>query len=119
MFWLSAALKLLPGIADAVASVINKTKDVTISAYQSGVGIAQAQAEYMRDVLGHPFSPPSLLCYSVALYYGKAIAFDNVISFWIYGHAGYTPDLIPSTAYIAMIIISGMFFSGIANIFKR
>ena len=120
--WASAvaiALKFLPSIAGAVASVINKAKDVTISAYTTTANVATAQAEYMTAVLGHPLSAPSILCYSVALYYGKAIAYDNVISYWLTGRYGNTPELIPSTAYIAMIIISGMFFSGIAGIIKR
>lgn len=117
--WISAALKLLPGIANAVALVINKTKDVTITAYTTSVGIATAQAQYMTEVLSHPFSAPSILGYAVAVYYSKAIAYDNVVAYWITGKYGYTPPLTASTEYVAMVIISGMFFSGIAGIIRR
>lgn len=117
--WVGVILPIFAKVVDGVVAVINKGKDVTITSYTAAVGIAQAQAEYMKAALGHPLSPPSILCYSVALYYGKSIAYDNIISYWFTGHAGFTPELIPSTAYIAMIIVSGMFFSGIAGILKR
>lgn len=116
MTWL---LTLLPELLKVGLQAYNKSKDVTITAIQSSVGIAQAQASAMSAWIGHPLSPPSLMCYAVALYYGKAIAYDNVISFWITGRAGFTPHLTAETAAVAGVIISGMFFSGIANIIKR
>lgn len=116
MTWL---LGFLPSLLSSLVTAYNKSKDVSITAIQSSVGIAQAQAQAMTAWIGHPFSPPALLAYSVAVYYGKAIAYDNVISYWITGHAGYTPALIHDTAYVASVVIAGMFFSGIANIIKR
>lgn len=116
-------MNLLFGFLSSLASVAitayNKSKDVSIQAIQATVGVASAQAQYMTAVLGHPLSAPSLLCYTVTLYYGKAIAYDNVVAFWFTGHAGYTPPLTTETAAVAGIIISGMFFSGIAGILRK
>lgn len=109
----------LSSLATAAITAYNKTKDVSITAIQASAGIASAQAQAMTAWIGHPFSPPSLMCYAVALYYGKAIAYDNVISFWITGHAGFTPPIRGETAAVAGVIISGMFFSGIASIVRR
>ncbi|HZR77348.1 hypothetical protein [Bradyrhizobium sp.] len=109
----------LTSLATSAVTAYNKTKDVTITAIQSAVGIAASQAQAMSLWIGHPLSPPSILAYSVALYYSKAIAYDKVISFWITGHDGFTPPVTGATSYVAMTIISGMFFSGIANIIKR
>ncbi len=116
MGWL---LSLIPSLLTAGITAYNKSKDVAIAAIQSGAGIAAAQANAMSLWIGHPLSPPSLMCYAVAIYYGKAIAYDNVISFWITGEAGFTPAIRGETAVVAGLIISGMFFSGIANVIKR
>ena len=116
MTWL---ISLLPQLLTVGLQAYNKSKDVTITAIQSSVGIAQAQASAMSAWIGHPLSPPSIMCYAVALYYGKAIAYDNVISFWINDRAGFTPHLSGETAAVAGVIISGMFFSGIASIVRR
>ena len=119
MFTWLAIKSLLETVVGGVVSVLNKSKDVTISAYTTAVGVATAQAQYGVAVLSHPLSAPSLFCYAVTFYYSKAIAYDNIISVWITGHYGYTPPLTESTAYIAMVVVSGMFFSGIAGIIKR
>ncbi len=116
MGWL---ISLLPSLLTAGITAWNKTKDVSIAALQATAGVASAQAQAMSSWIGHPLSPPSLMCYAVAIFYGKAIAYDNVISFWITGHAGFTPPLTTETAAVAAIIISGMFFSGIASIVRR
>ena len=96
-------------LGSGLLTAYNKSKDVTIAGYQSAATMAHAQADYMKAVLGHPLSPPSLLCYAVALYYGKSIAFDNVIAFWVFGEAGFTPPIKGETAYAALVILSGMF----------
>jgi hypothetical protein len=109
----------LTAVVNGAVTAYNKSKDVSITAIQASVGLAASQVQAMTLWIGHPFSPPSLLAYAVAIYYGKAIAYDNVISFWITGHAGYTPALIPTTAAVAGLVVAGMFSSGIANIIKR
>lgn len=119
MFGIPALISLLTTVGGGLITAYNKSKDVTITAIQSSVGIAGAQAQAMALWIGHPLSPPSILAYSVAIYYSKAIAYDNVISFWITGHAGNTPGITGATAYVASVVIAGMFFSGIANIIKR
>lgn len=112
-------LALLGTIASGAITAYNKSKDVSITAIQSAGSIAASQVQAMSLWIGHPLSPPSIMCYAVALYYGKAIAYDNVISFWFFGVAGNTPAIRGETAVVAGIIVSGMFFSGIANIIKR
>ena len=116
MGWL---IGLLPSLLSGLVTAYNKSKDVSIAALQATAGVASAQAQAMSSWIGHPVSPPSILCYAVAVFYFKAIAYDNVISFWITGHAGFTPSLTTETAAVAAIIISGMFFSGIASIVRR
>jgi len=112
-------ISALTTLGGGLLTAYNKSKDVSIAALQATAGVASAQAQAMSAWIGHPLSPPSLLCYAVAIFYGKAIAYDNVISFWITGHAGFTPALTTETAAVAAIIISGMFFSGIASIVRR
>jgi hypothetical protein len=114
----SAILGLIPSIVSGIVTAYTKSKDVSIAAIQSAGSIASAQAQAMSLWIGHPLSPPSVMAYAVALYYAKAIAFDNVVAFWIWGEAGFTPAIRGETAYVAMLIVSGMFFSGIARIVR-
>lgn len=116
---LGLILSALTSLASGIVTAYNKSKDVTITAIQASVGLAASAVQGMSLWIGHPFSPPSLLAYSVAIYYGKAIAYDNVVSYWITGHAGYTPPITGETATVAGLVIAGMFSSGIANIIKR
>lgn len=109
----------LTSLATAAISAYNKSKDVSISAIQSAGGIAAAQVQAMALWIGHPLSPPSIMCYAVAFHFAKALVYDPHFSVWMYGHAGFTPHLEGGTKEIAMIVVSGMFFSGIANIIKR
>lgn len=118
MLW-TAIIGILPSLASAALTAYNKSKDVTITAYQASVGIAASQADYMKEVLGHPLSPPSLMCYGVAFHFIKAVAWDPILAPFILGRPGFTPALSDGTNSIAMIVVSGMFFSGIASIIKR
>jgi len=96
----------------------NKSKDVTITAFQSSVGIAQAQVQAMSLWIGHPLSPPAIMCYGVAIWFFKATACDKVIGPAL-GYRWATDPLTGDTATLAGIVVTGMFFSGIANIIKR
>lgn len=109
----------LSSLATAAVTAYNKSKDVSIAAIQSAGSIASAQAQAMQAWIGHPFSPPSIMCYGVAFHFVKAVVYDPHIAVWLYGRAGFTPHLEGGTKEIAMIVVSGMFFSGIANIIKR
>lgn len=111
---ISFLARLLGGLVTAW----NKSKDVTIAGYASVVGLASAQAEYMRSVIGHPLSPPSILCYTVALYDAKCIAYDNIISYWFTGRAGYTAPLFGDTAYAHLVILSGMFAGALYRVIR-
>ena len=116
---LAIVLGVLTTLVNGLVTAYNKSKDVAMSAISASVGLAASQVQAMSLWIGHPLSPPSLLAYAVAIYYGKAIAYDNVISFWITGHAGFTPPIKGSTAAVAAVVIAGMFSSGIANLIKR
>lgn len=116
---IALALALFGKLAEVGLAAYNKSKDVSITAIQSAGSIAASQVQAMTLWIGHPLSPPSIMCYAVAIYYGKAIAYDNVISFWIFGVYGFTPGIRGDTAAVAAVVVSGMFFSGIANIIKR
>jgi hypothetical protein len=114
--WLLTSV-LMP-LATAGITAYNKSKDVSIAALQATAGVASAQAQYMTAVLGHPLSPPSICCYALAIWFFKAVACDKVIG-PAFGYAWSTDPLGGGTAELAMIVASGMFFSGIANILKR
>ncbi len=119
MFGLGAIITAVMPLVTAGITAWNKSKDVSIAAIQSAGSIASAQAQAMFAWIGHPLSPPSLMCYAVAFHFGKAVVYDPHIAVWLYGKAGFTPFLEGGTKEIAMIVVSGMFFSGIANIIKR
>lgn len=108
----------LTSLAQTAITAYNKSKDVSIAAIQSAGVIASAQAQAMTAWIGHPLSPPSLMAYGVAIWFFKATAFDKVIA-PAFGYATATPPITGETAVIAGIVVSGMFFSGIANIIRR
>jgi hypothetical protein len=108
----------ITSLATAALSAYNKSKDVSIAAIQSAGSIASAQAHAMSLWIGHPLSPPSIMAYGVAIWFFKATACDKVIGPWL-GYEWTTDPIGGETAVIAGIVVSGMFFSGIANIIKR
>lgn len=108
----------LTTLLNGVVTAYNKTKDVSIVAIQSAVGIAGAQAQAMSLWIGHPLSPPSIMAYGVAIWFFKATACDKVIGPAL-GYSWTTDPIGGDTAVIAGLVVSGMFFSGIANIIKR
>lgn len=114
----TAILAALTPLATAVVTAYNKSKDVTISAITASAAIASAQAQAMSLWIGHPLSPPSIMCYGVAIWFFKAVAIDKVIA-PAFGYRWTTDPLTGGTAEVAMIVVSGMFFAGIANVIKR
>lgn len=115
---LTGILALLSTVAGGLITAYNKSKDVTIAAVAASVGIATAQAQAMTAWIGHPLSPPSIMAYGVAVWFFKASAVDKVIGPAL-GFEWTTDPLRGDTQAIAMIVVSGMFFSGIASIIKR
>lgn len=115
MTWL---LSLLPALLNAGITAYNKSKDVSIAAIQSAGSIASAQVQAMALWIGHPLSPPSIMAYGVAIWFFKATACDKVIGPAL-GYKWSTDPISGETAVIAGIVVSGMFFAGIANIIKR
>lgn len=113
-----AIISAVTTIGGGLITAYNKSKDVSITAIQSAGSIAAAQAQAMSAWIGHPLSPPSICCYGVAIWFFKATACDKVIGPAL-GYRWSTDPLTGGTAEIAMIVVSGMFFSGIANIIKR
>jgi hypothetical protein len=109
---------IITGVIGGLLQAYNKSKDVSIAAINSAGSIAAAQAQAMTAWIGHPLSPPSICCYGVAIWFFKASACDKVIGPAL-GYSWSTDPLTGGTAEIAMIVVSGMFFSGIANIIKR
>lgn len=118
MFGLGAIVTAIMPLVTAAVTAYNKSKDVSIAAIQSAGTIASSQAQAMTAWIGHPLSPPSICCYGIAIWFFKATACDKVIGPAL-GYQWSTDPLTGGTAEIAMIVISGMFFSGIANIIKR
>lgn len=117
MLW-SLALSGLSTLVNGAVTAYNKSKDVTITAIQSAGSLAAAQVQAMSLWIGHPLSPPSIMCYGLAVWFFKATAMDKVIGPAL-GYRWSTDPLTGETAAIAAIVASGMFFSGIANIIKR
>lgn len=118
MFTISGIIALLGPVFTAISNLYGKSKDVSIAAIQSAGSIASAQVQAMTLWIGHPLSPPSIMCYAIAIHFFKAVAIDNVLCPSI-GWECSTPALKGGTAELAWIVVSGMFFSGIANIIKR
>ncbi len=114
----TAILGLIPSIISAAVSAWNKSKDVSISALTATGAVAAAQVQAMALWIGHPLSPPSLMCYAVAVWFLKAVAIDNVLCPSLDWECS-TPALKGGTAELAWIVTSGMFFSGIASILRR
>lgn len=115
---IAGILALLGTIASGAITAYNKSKDVTISALQSTASIATAQVQAMTLWIGHPLSPPSIMCYGVAIWFFKSTACDKVIG-PAFGYSWSTDPLGGETAVIAGLVVSGMFFSGITSIIKR
>jgi hypothetical protein len=109
---------LIGPIVNGIVTVLVKSKDVTIETFRASGAIASAQADYMKAVLGHPLSPASLMCYAIAFWFVKVIVADNMIG-PAFGFEWSTPDLKGGTKEIAMIVVSGMFFSAIAHVWRR
>lgn len=107
----------LSQLLTAAITAYNKSKDVTIAAYQASANLATAQSEYMKAVLGHPLSPPGIMCYAVAFWFFKAVVFDKLIGPAL-GYEWTTDALTGGTQEIAMIVVSGMFFSAITKVIK-
>lgn len=109
----------LTTLVNGALTAYNKSKDVSIAAIQSAGSIASAQAQAMALWIGHPLSPPSIMCYTVAFHFAKSLIYDPHLAVWLYGKTGFTPHLEGGTKEIAMIVVSGMFFSGIAQIMRK
>jgi hypothetical protein len=105
-------------IINGAVAAYTKSKDVTIATVQASVGIASAQVQAMSLWIGHPLSPPSIMAYGVAIWFFKATACDKVIGPAL-GYHWKTDPISGETAVIAGLVVSGMFFSGIANILRR
>ena len=117
MLW-TALFGGLTTLVNGAITAYNKSKDVSIAAIQSVGGLAAAQVQAMSLWIGHPLSPPSIMCYGVAIWFFKATACDKVIG-PAFGYQWSTDPIGGETAVIAGLVVSGMFFSGIANIIKR
>lgn len=117
MFGLTAILGALAPIINGAITAWNKSKDVSIAAIQSASSIASAQAQAMTAWIGHPLSPPSIMCYGLAGWFFKAAFLDKVVGPAL-GYQWHTDPLSGDLKDIAMIVASGMFFSGIARIVR-
>lgn len=118
MLFLGPIIAALTPLATAAIGAYNKTKDVSITAIQSSVGLAQAAVQGMSLWIGHPLSPPSIMAYGVAVWFFKATACDKVIGPAL-GYNWSTDPISGETAVIAGLVVAGMFTSGIANTLRR
>lgn len=117
MLW-SMVFGGLTTLVNGAITAYNKSKDVSIEAIRSAGGLAAAQVQAMTLWIGHPFSPPSIMAYGVAIWFFKAVACDKVIG-PAFGFRWSTDPLTGETAAIAALVVAGMFSAGIANIIKR
>ena len=114
----SILLGMIPTVINGAVTAYNKSKDVSIAAIQSAGSLASSQVQAMTLWIGHPFSPPSIMCYGIAIWFFKATACDKVIG-PAFGYSWSTDPLGGDLSTLAAVVVSGMFFSGIANIIKR
>lgn len=112
-----AIISAITTIGGGLIQAWNKSKDVTIASFTAAGAIASAQVQAMSLWIGHPLSPPSIMAYGVAIWFFKATACDKVIGPAL-GYKWTTDPISGETAVIAGIVVSGMFFSGIANILR-
>lgn len=115
---IAGLIALLGTVASGAITAYNKSKDVSIQALQSTAAIATAQVQAMTLWIGHPLSPPSIMCYGIAIWFFKATACDKVIGPAL-GYNWSTDPIGGETAVIAGLVVSGMFFSGITKIIKQ
>jgi hypothetical protein len=115
---ISIIISALTSLGGGLLAAYNKSKDVTIEAFKASVGIASAQVQAMSLWIGHPLSPPSIMAYGVAIWFFKATACDKVIGPAL-GYRWSTDPISGETAVIAGLVVSGMFFSGIAKIIRQ
>jgi hypothetical protein len=115
---ISIIISALSKLGTAAITAYNKSKDVTIEALKASVGIASSQVQAMSLWIGHPLSPPSIMAYGVAIWFFKATACDKVIGPAL-GYRWTTDPISGETAVIAGLVVSGMFFSGIAKIIRQ
>lgn len=108
----------LTSLVNGAITAYNKSKDVSIAAIQGAGSIASAQVQAMSLWIGHPLSPPSIMAYGVAIWFFKATACDKVIGPAL-GYNWKTDPISGETAIIAGLVVSGMFFSGIAKIVRQ
>lgn len=111
-------LGLIPSVINGAVTAYNKSKDVSIVAIQSAGTLAASQVQAMTLWIGHPLSPPSIMCYGIAIWFFKATACDKVIGPAL-GYNWSTDALGGDLSTLGAVVVSGMFFSGIANIIKR
>lgn len=119
MLFLGPIISALTTLGGGLLTAYNKSKDVSIEAIKSAGSIASSQVQAMSLWIGHPLSPPSIMCYGLAFHFVKAIVWDPHLAVFFLGREGFTPPLLGGTKELAMIVATGMFFSGIANIIKR
>lgn len=115
---IGAIISAVTTIGGGLLTAYNKSKDVSIAAIQGAGSIASAQVQAMSLWIGHPLSPPSIMAYGVAIWFFKATACDKVIGPAL-GYQWTTDPISGETAVIAGLVVSGMFFSGIAKIVRQ
>lgn len=115
---IGAIITAVTTLGGGLLTAWNKSKDVTISSFTAAGAIAASQVQAMALWIGHPLSPPSIMAYGVAIWFFKATACDKVIGPAL-GYNWTTDPISGETAVIAGLVVSGMFFSGIANILRR
>ncbi len=118
MFGIGTIISALTSLGGGLLAAYNKSKDVSIEAIKSAGAIAASQVQAMSLWIGHPLSPPSIMCYGLAGWFFKAAFLDKVVA-PAFGYNWSTDPLSGDLKDVAMIVASGMFFSGIANIIKR
>lgn len=115
---IGAIISAVTTIGGGLLTAYNKSKDVSVAAIQGAGTIASAQVQAMSLWIGHPLSPPSIMAYGVAIWFFKATACDKVIGPTL-GYSWSTDPISGETAVIAGLVVSGMFFSGIAKIVRQ
>src|SRR6185369_7446375 len=93
----------LTTLVNGVVTAYNKSKDVSIAAIQSAGSLAASQVQAMALWIGHPLSPPSIMCYGVAIWFFKATACDKVIGPAL-GYQWTTDQIDGQTAVIAGLV---------------
>lgn len=128
MTFLMTLLGMIPGLSTLAGKVMDSffnakvamytsrwgvTRDVAVSAIQAEGVANQAKVSWLQVVAASPVLAFIVIGFAAPwiIYEWKVVAWDNVLSPALLGHAGFTPEIKGMVADWSNIILGGIFIS--------